>query len=321
MATIDGIIYLIGGLVADATSGSICQKYDPLTSTWSQIASLPEEVNFTKWSVSTNGQYVFLIGSGGGYSSYPLSSNSYYYDPLTDQWLLESALPAPRGLPNALFVPGFTKLFFGGGNDGTSGTSFVADCWEGTGGVYIPVELSSFSASVIDRSVLLKWTTASETNNMGFEVEKAVDNDWLAVGFVEGKGTTTEIQNYSFTDINPGSGSVSYRLKQIDFDGTFNYSNIIYVELDGVSDFALNQNFPNPFNPSTVIGYQLPFSGNVEIKIYDVLGNEVSVLVDEFKEAGYHSVSFDADKFASGTYIYRIKSGEFISAKKMQLIR
>jgi hypothetical protein len=211
MATIGNYIYLIGGLLSDGTSPRICQRYNINTNTWEQIADAPEDLNFTKWSVTTDGQYLFLVGSGGGYSTFPLSDKCYYYDPATNQWYLESNLPAQRGLPNGIFLSGFTKLFFGGGNDGTSGTSFVADCWQGTGGVYIPVELTSFNASAVGKSVQLNWSTASETNNMGFEIERSVISTpinrernliWEKIGFVEGKGTTTEIQNYNFTDQN-----------------------------------------------------------------------------------------------------------------------
>lgn len=327
MATIDGYIYLIGGLLSDGTSPRICQRYDIAANTWSQIADVPEDLNFTKWSVTTDGQYLFLVGSGGGFSTYPISDKCYYYDPATNQWQFESTLPAQRGLPNGIFLSGFTKLFFGGGNDGSSGTAFVPDCWEGTGGVYIPVELTSFTATAINNNVQLTWSTASETNNMGFDVERKVlspqssvgNYEYVSVGSVDGEGTTTEIQNYSFTDQDMASGTYAYRLKQIDFDGSFSYSNEIEIDVNGVTTFALEQNYPNPFNPSTTINYQLPESGNVTIKIYDVLGNEVASLVNQFKEAGYHSVNFNASEFASGVYVYKIQAGNFISAKKMIL--
>lgn len=321
MTEIDGFIYLIGGLVADATSGAICQKYDPSTNTWSQIASLPEEVNFTKWSVTTDGKYIFLVGSGGGFSTYPISDKCYYYDPGTDQWQLESTLPAPRGLPNGVFVPGFAKLFFGGGNDGTSGTAFVPDCWEGTGGIYIPVELTSFTAEAVGNSVKLNWTTASETNNLGFDVERSQDDQWQKIGFVDGKGTTTEIRNYSFTDQDVVSGTYAYRLKQIDFDGTVNYSNTVEVELNGITSFSLEQNYPNPFNPTTLISYQLPITGFVNLKVFDVLGNEVTTLVNEYKSAGSYEIEFDAGSLSSGVYFYKLQAGDFVSARKMLLTK
>ena len=327
MATIGDYIYLIGGLLSDGTSPRICQRYNTTTNTWEQIADAPEDLNFTKWSVTTDGQYLFLVGSGGGFSTYPISDKCYYYDPATNQWQLESTLPAVRGLPNGIFLSGFTKLFFGGGNDGTAGNVFFPDCWEGTGGIYIPVELTSFAAAVVGNSVQLNWSTASETNNMGFEVERGVISNgvrnpiWEKIGFVDGKGTTTEIQNYSFTDQDMVSGTYAYRLKQIDFDGTVNYSTTIEVDLNGVTSFSLEQNYPNPFNPSTVIAYQLPVTGFVRLKVFDVLGNEVAVLVNENKPAGSYEVNFDAGSLSSGVYIYKLQAGDFVSVKKMLLTK
>jgi hypothetical protein len=329
MATIGNYIYLVGGLLSDGTSPRICQRYNTTTNTWEQIADAPEDLNFTKWSVTTDGQYLFLVGSGGGYSTYPLSDKCYYYDPATNQWYLESTLPAQRGLPNGIFVPGFTRLFFGGGNDGTSGTSFVADCWEGTGGIYIPVELTSFTAVVVGNSVQLNWSTASETNNMGFEIERKVfspqfpvsNSEWNIVGYVDGKGTTTEIHNYSFTDQNVVAGTYAYRLKQIDFDGTLNYSNAVEVDLNGLSTFSLEQNYPNPFNPSTKISWQLPIASHQVLKVFDVLGIEVTTLVDEYKPAGIYEIDFDAGSLSSGVYIYKLQAGDFVSVKKMLLTK
>ncbi len=334
MAYINGYIYMVGGLLSDGTSPRVCQRYNTSTDTWSQIADLPEDVNFTKWSVTTDDQYLFLVGSGGGFSTYPISDKCYYYDPATNQWQLESTLPAVRGLPNGIFLSGFTKLFFGGGNDGSSGTAFVSDCWEGTGGVYIPVELTSFSASIVDNAVRLNWSTASELNNNGFEIQRKVNSsqssvsnsEYEEIGFVDGKGTTTEIQHYSFNDNNLETGVYSYRLKQIDFDGSFNYSNTIEVDLNGLTSFTLEQNYPNPFNPSTKIKYTIPSVGTslvnfVQLKVFDVLGNEVATLVNELMPAGVYEVTFNASELSSGVYIYKLQAGDYISARKMLLTK
>jgi hypothetical protein len=209
----------------------------------------------------------------------------------------------------------------------------------------IPVELVSFTAIVTGTSVQLSWSTASETNNVGFEIERSVISNgvrnltWEEIGFVEGKGTTTEIQNYSFTDKNVVSGKYSYRLKQIDLDGSFTYSNEIEIEVEFTMpiEFALEQNYPNPFNPSTKIRFVIPnevrnlkdFSSQaprndnmlVSLKVFDVLGNEVATLVDEFKPAGRYEVEFNASFLSSGVYLYQLKAGEFIQTKKMILIR
>ena len=192
----------------------------------------------------------------------------------------------------------------------------------------LPVELSSFSASVTGKGVVLNWSTASEVNNAGFEVERRVHSpqssvgNWSRVGYVEGNGTTTDAKTYSFIDNSVTTGSYSYRLKQIDFDGSFNYSNVIEVDVDLTpTGFGLEQNYPNPFNPSTMIGYQLPVSSNVSLKVYDVLGREVATLVNEFKEVGSYEVEFKALNLSSGVYIYKLQADNIIETRKMTLMR
>jgi len=188
----------------------------------------------------------------------------------------------------------------------------------------VPVELVSFTATVSGNIVNLNWMTATETNNSGFEILRFTQNDnkdWERIAFVEGKGTTTESSNYSFIDENVSPGIYQYRLKQIDYDGTFSFSNEVMVEIETPKEFSLGQNFPNPFNPSTKIKYTIPSDGYVTLKVYDILGNEVSTLVDEFKQAGTFDVTFDGSNLSSGVYYYRLTSGELTSTKKLMLLR
>ncbi len=194
----------------------------------------------------------------------------------------------------------------------------------------IPVELTSFSASTDQNSVILNWSTATETNNSGFSVERKtpVDERWIDIGFVPGFGTTTEKRSYSFTDNNLSTGLYSYRLKQIDYDGTVEYSNEIFAEVGAPKEFSLLQNFPNPFNPVTKIKFTIPdvaLSGVegslVTLKVYDVLGNEVATLVNEYKPAGNYEFDFNASELSSGVYYYQLKSGSFIATKKMVLLK
>jgi len=195
----------------------------------------------------------------------------------------------------------------------------------------IPVELTSFTASVLhnEKAVELNWTTATETNNSGFEILRKAqnDNNWESIGFVPGFGITTEPKSYSFIDENVSSGNYKYRLKQIDFDGTFTYSNEIEVEVDFTpKEFVLYQNYPNPFNPSTVIKYEIPGQTRndnilVVLKVYDVLGNEVATLVNEEKPAGNYDVEFDATGLPSGIYFYLLKANHFTEAKQMILLK
>ena len=191
----------------------------------------------------------------------------------------------------------------------------------------VPVELLSFSSSVIDNDITLSWTTATETNNSGFEIERNVISNevrnlsWEKIGFVDGHGTTTEPQSYSFSDENLFAGIYQYRLKQIDFDGTFEYSNTIEVEINPLSKFSLEQNYPNPFNPSTTIQYAIADRQFVTLKVFDVLGNEVATLVDEYKTAGNFEVEFDASKLPSGVYFYRLQAGSFVETKKLTILK
>ena len=194
---------------------------------------------------------------------------------------------------------------------------------------FIPVELVAFTAMASADKVTLNWSTASETNNRGFEVERKVislqspvsNSGWSVIGFVDGKGTTTDYSSYTFVDLLNEQGKYSYRLKQIDFDGSINYSNEIEVEFIGVTEYALLQNYPNPFNPSTVINYQLPVDSKVQLKIYDILGTEIITLVNENKSAGKHEVNFNASRLSSGTYFYTIIADWFVQTKKMLLVK
>jgi subtilisin family serine protease len=191
----------------------------------------------------------------------------------------------------------------------------------------IPVELSSLRAAADKNNVVVNWTTATETNNSGFFVERKTANntEWTQAGFVEGKGTTTQINSYSFVDKGMAVGTYTYRLKQVDLDGTFEYSSSIEVEVTAPQEYTLYQNYPNPFNPATTIEYSLPEKSNVTISIYTALGELVKTLVNESVEAGYQKAAFDATNLPSGTYIYQIRATSegrtFVDSKKMMLIK
>ncbi len=185
----------------------------------------------------------------------------------------------------------------------------------------LPVELVSFSALVLENNVNLNWQTATEVNNYGFEIEKTKNNAWEKIGFVEGHGNSNSPKEYSFIDESTQNGKYSYRLKQIDFDGKFEYSSVVEVDFKSMNDFALEQNYPNPFNPTTMIKYSVPTKEFVSLKIYDILGNKVADLVNENKEAGNYEVSFDASNYPSGLYIYSITAGSFKQVRKMMLVK
>ena len=186
----------------------------------------------------------------------------------------------------------------------------------------LPVELSSFTSTVNNRDVTLNWTTSSEVNNSGFDIERSSNGVWSKIGNVNGNGNSTVNQNYSFTDRNLASGNYSYRLKQIDFNGNFEYFNLSGEVVIGIpAEFRLSQNYPNPFNPSTTISFDIPVDGKVSLKLFDMSGKEISTLVNEVKTAGYYSVNFNASNLTSGIYFYSIQAGDFTATKKMMLVK
>ena len=194
----------------------------------------------------------------------------------------------------------------------------------------VPIELLSFSSFVVDNDVTLNWITATETNNSGFQIERREtqnerSEEWKSISFVNGHGTTTEPQTYSYKDENLSEGKYQYRLKQVDFDGTFEYSNIVEVEILPPAKFSLEQNFPNPFNPSTSIHYSLASRQFVTLKIFNSLGEEIATLVNEVKPAGNHTIEFKPESsiknLVSSVYLYQLKAGEFIQTRKMILLK
>ena len=198
----------------------------------------------------------------------------------------------------------------------------------------IPVEFTSFIASQDEYKVILRWSTATETNNAGFEVQRAIEgNRFLDIGFVKGHGTSASYKDYSFKDEIKKPGFYNYRLKQIDFDGNHNFSNVINLEVI-VTAFSLAQNYPNPFNPTTTIKYTIlsphfnkggETGGFVTIKVFDVLGNEIATLVNQQKPAGNYEVEFSTTEIGSnlttGVYLYQLRAGSFIETKKMILMK
>ena len=217
--------------------------------------------------------------------------------------------------------------------DASSGMTIKSYAYEQTAGDPItangslPVELNSFSAKLNSRKVELAWKTATEKNNYGFEIQRLQDSkieklkDWMVVGFVDGHGNSNSTNNYRFVDNNPPSGKLSYRLKQIDTDGKFTYHDIVEVNTTLPTKMKLFPNYPNPFNPTTKIRYQIPAKEFVTLKVYDMLGKEAATLVNEVKEAGEYNQVFDASELPSGTYFYTLTAGSFTETKKLLLLK
>lgn len=195
----------------------------------------------------------------------------------------------------------------------------------------VPVELTSLTASANGSIVVLKWTTATELNNRGFEIERSLSPtpsrregavEWVKIGFVQGIGTSTHKKDYSYVDAVTEYGKYAYRLKQIDFDGTFSYSEEVYVEAGlKPESFTLEQNYPNPFNPTTFIKFNLPQASKINLSVYNSLGELVSVLAYGNYEAGTYERVFDASSLASGIYIYVLKTDNVVLKQKMVLAK
>ena len=295
---------------------------------------------------ATNGVYYVSAGNGhvffttGGNPSFDIfrKDNSESYATLHSVFTPPSATGAPRATAydadngNLYFV--HYGDIYKGGSDGTSGSVIKSTGDVNTNLVaaapntIMPVELTSFSALTHNNSVTLNWKTATEVNNFGFEVERASSQtspgqeDWTKIGFIKGNGNSNSPKNYIYIDNSDLSSSkYSYRLKQIDNDGQFEYSNVVEVSFNKLTEFSLQQNYPNPFNPSTTISYSLPEKAQVRLIVYDVIGREVANLVNKEEESGTYNVKFDASKLNSGIYFYKLNAGSFSEVKKLMLVK
>lgn len=292
--------------------------------------SLGAELNFSaQWDIENNWDYSqVLISTNNGTNWTPLAgkytnlaSGSFQpagqqlYDGVQSSWVNERIdLTSYSGSPIMLK---FTMVTDGSQNrDGIYFDDIKIVSYSN-----IPVELTSFTASSDAQGVTLKWSTATETNNQGFSVERSLDQvQYIPVGFVEGSGTTTSTSSYSFTDRSI-SGKCWYRLKQIDLDGSIQYYGPVEAATAVITDYALDQNYPNPFNPSTTINFAIPVEGKVKLSVYDLTGTLVTTLADRDFPAGKHSIQFNAEKLASGMYLYRIEAGDFRAQKKLMLLK
>lgn len=182
----------------------------------------------------------------------------------------------------------------------------------------IPVELESFTSSVSENNVTLNWITATELNNLGFDILRSnYDKDnWIKIAFVDGNGTTTEKQTYSITDQNLSAGKYNYRLEQIDFDGTRTIAGNITVKVGGsVNGFVLEQNYPNPFNPATIIKYSIPEQSSVKLNVVNILGEVVAELYNEIQSEGNHTKLFNASNLSSGIYFAALNTTSITTGK------
>ncbi|MDZ7622923.1 MAG: T9SS type A sorting domain-containing protein [Ignavibacteriaceae bacterium] len=251
------------------------------------------------------------------------------YDGGATSTTLYSQVDATGNVGPQLFSGNFTTPASGAANTQIeitfNGNSFNSDniYWDDMCLEYVvPVELTSFTAASNGADVEVSWTTATETNNQGFDIQRMSEgSSFEKVGYVPGFGTTTELKSYSFVDTKLGSGKYSYRLKQIDFDGSFSYSQTIEVDIVAPSSFGLEQNYPNPFNPTTTIRFSIPVETDVRLNVFNALGQEVAEIINSRLKEGYHEVDFDAGTLTSGIYFYRLEADKFVDVKKMIIIK
>lgn len=195
----------------------------------------------------------------------------------------------------------------------------TSDIGEGSA---LPVELVAFHATAKNNTISLTWKTATEVNNFGFDIERKASNlAWDKIGFIQGSGNSNTPKEYSFADAPIKGTNFQYRLKQLDANGKFRYSEIVSINIGAPISFDLKQNYPNPFNPSTTIAYSIPTESLVTITVYDVLGKQITSLVNEQKKAGSYSVTLDGSRLSSGIYICRMHTSAYTSTTKMILMK
>jgi photosystem II stability/assembly factor-like uncharacterized protein len=311
---VDALVYLNDGSVLAGSQGNAwgtipagIYKTTNNGDTWFNTNTFGDMSMFTDFVLDTNND-IYVSGGGGGLQvGVHISTDSGV------SWEY-------KGLSNVdvvvcLAIDSSGYVYAGTGNDGIFRMP----------GRTTPVELISFNCIVDNEIVDLFWQTATETNNAGFEVERIQKSEirgqiWERIEFVEGKGTTTEIQSYTFQD-KPEIGKYKYRLKQIDYDGSFEYSQEIEAEVKPYLVFLLEQNYPNPFNPTTTISYTIPVNGTVTLKVFDIIGKEIVTLVNEEKHTGEYEIEFNAIDLPSGIYFYKLQAGQLLETKKMILLK
>lgn len=275
--------------------------------------------------VTTDGGINWTISNAGGFglirSAYIMNQSTAFVAGTPEQvykttngginWLSDFSGGNTEAFYKIIFTENNKGLICGSGGKFLANTDYV-----------IPVELTEFTANVSGNKVHLNWITKTELNNSGFEILRSQDGQSSdVIAFIPGSGTSTEVRNYYFTDEQIEIGEYLYQLKQIDFDGSFEYSDILSVIVSGELNYTLDQNYPNPFNPATTIKFSIPEAANVTLNIYNSLGQKVTELVNENLEAGQFSCTWEAKNSASGIYFYELRTGKHVLMKNMILIK
>lgn len=312
----------VGGIVATTFVGTI-DATDRSLITWETKASYPVGTRF-RWDGGSWNDGIIVAG-GSSSATWSGSTECYVYKPATDTWI---PMPNRTGLILGSSVGALTlangglRYIMASGYDGSAAVTSTQIFFDDS---FTPVELTSFTGTANENNVVLNWSTATETNNSGFYVEKKSGSNFINLGFISGKGTTTQVSSYSYTDRELTAGTYTYRLKQVDFNGTVSYSPEINVDMNTISTFNLSQNYPNPFNPSTAIKFSIAVDSKVTLKVFNLLGQEVFSNIQDMK-SGYHTVNFNGSSLSSGVYFYRLEAkgsngADFTAVKKMTLIK
>jgi serine protease AprX len=293
------------------------------------VNSSGERTSFSSVGPTVDGRIkpdVMAMGSGVYYAA--LSGNQYWSGGGTSY-----SCPLVSGVSALLLEanPGLTPMELRDIFRSTSSQSSspnreygwgIVDALGALNSSLVPVELTAFYGSYQNGSVILEWITSTETNNQGFEIQRRNDNSLFEpIGFLDGKGTSTNRVTYSFIDNNLASKRYSYRLKQIDFDGSFQYSSEVVVDIPFLEDYVLHQNYPNPFNPSTRISFTVPEKSFIKITLNDILGREIRTLFNEEVTAGTKELEIDGSSLSSGNYIVRMIAGNVQKIQKITLLK
>ncbi|HRI46714.1 MAG TPA: T9SS type A sorting domain-containing protein [Ignavibacteriaceae bacterium] len=280
----------------------------------------PTVINWTPYSYAKDVTYLlvmkyqFVEGASNDIVSLFVNPALNGIEPTADVVHTDAAIADAAGIGSVAIRQGSSSARYYGWIDGIQ----IRTDWPAV----VPVEFTSFSAVGFENGVRLSWSTATETNNNGFNVErKSVSGNWENIGFVKGNGTTASKSNYTYTDQNLNGSKYSYRLKQLDFDGSYSYSKVVEIDLNKSLTYSLNQNYPNPFNPSTTVSFSIAKAGNVKLSLYNLLGQEVKSIINGFISAGNHTVNIDASNLNTGVYLYKIESGSFSQVRKMTLMK
>jgi len=320
-------------------------SYSPVVGISSTTTLGNSQITFIGDVINTGNLNVLFFNVYPKYSQLPsgVDTISYYYWDIQNSGVLfeNGTLSIPISFLNGVTDP--TKLIW-------LKRTTSADLWQSIGGVLsdgklvstipfnsfsqfaigssgnsnpLPVELKSFTARVVNSEIKLHWVTETEINNYGFNIERKINElEWVTIGFVLGNGNSNSPKEYTYNDQNPsGFGTFLYRLKQIDNDGSHTFSPEIKIQYSVINEYKLSTCYPNPFNPSTTISYQIPKQSYVTLKIFDILGNELQTLTNEEQAAGKYEILFNAENLSNGIYFYRLQVDEFTETKKMILLK